>query len=86
MAQVSYSRAVQTVVLSEACDVIVHFLLQEFSRIGRDHISMDLVQVLCPSLCLPCLRNVLLFAIFVVTHLLGFAHNLSRQTQEQLSY
>lgn len=41
---------------------------------------MDLIQVLCPSLGLPCLCNVLLFAIFVVAHLLGFAHDLSTHT------
>lgn len=76
----SYSRAVQTVVLSEASDIIVHFLLQEFGCIVRDHVSVDLVQVLCPSLCFPCLCNVLLFAIFVVAYLLGFAHDLPRQT------
>lgn len=64
--------------LSEACDVIVHFLLQEFGCIIRGHVSVDLVQVLGPSLCLPCLCNVLLFAIFVVAHLLGFAHDLSK--------
>lgn len=86
ISQVSYSRAVQAVVLSKAGDVIVHFLLQEFGSIGRDHVSVDLVQVLRPSLCLPCLCDVLLFAIFVVSHLFRFAHDLSTNTKPHLSY